>query len=130
MVDERGFSAPGPGNDCNDIDFLVYPCPVQKSDILLSPKNFASCNRQSGYGNLLGCKSSRPFSTYGVRRRRGYLLQALTTDSMPCVDSAGYCRNRLQKFIWALKTPSGILLKEHLKENNNRLWDPFKSFER
>jgi hypothetical protein len=41
MVDERGFSDPGPGNDCNDVDILVCPCPIQKSDIFLSTKNFA-----------------------------------------------------------------------------------------
>src|SRR5208282_3843488 len=130
MVDQRGFSHPCPGNDCNDVDVLVCPCPVKKGDFLLSTKNVASCNGQSGYGNPLGCKSSGPFSSYSVSSRRGYLLQALTSDSFSCVDCVSYCRNRLQKFIWALKTPSGILLKEHLKENNNRLRDPFKSFER
>src|SRR6266436_6627588 len=44
MVHERGLSDPGPGNDCNDVDILVCPCTIQKSDILLSPKNIASRN--------------------------------------------------------------------------------------
>jgi hypothetical protein len=60
-------------------------------------------------------------------RRWGYLLQALKTDSMPCVDGASYCRNRLQKFIWALKTLRRIFLEEFLKENHDRLWNIFQS---
>src|ERR1700758_3809836 len=57
MVDERGLSDPSPSNDCNDIDILVCPCTIQKSDVLLSTKKIASCNRQSGYGNFFRCKS-------------------------------------------------------------------------
>ena len=53
MVDERGLPDTGPGNDCNDIDILVCPCIIQKSDILLSTKNIASGNGQSGDGNFL-----------------------------------------------------------------------------
>ena len=37
-----------PGNDCNDIYLLICPCIIQESDILLSTKNVASGNRQSG----------------------------------------------------------------------------------
>src|SRR5215469_8442798 len=48
MVDECGLSDPSPGNDGNDVDFLLCPRTIQKSDILLSAKNFASCNGQSG----------------------------------------------------------------------------------
>ena len=33
-----------PGNDCNHIYVLVCPCVIQKSQILLSPKQIASCN--------------------------------------------------------------------------------------
>src|SRR6516164_3661596 len=47
MVDEGGLSDPSPGNDGNDVDFLLRPRTIQKSDILLSTKKFASCNRQS-----------------------------------------------------------------------------------
>src|SRR5271165_2316258 len=43
MVDERGLSDPSPSNDRNDVDLLVCPCTLQKSDILLSTKNIASC---------------------------------------------------------------------------------------
>ena len=49
MVDERGLPDTGPGNDRNDIDILVCPCIIQEDDILLSTKNIASCNRQTGY---------------------------------------------------------------------------------
>src|SRR5260221_6194577 len=49
MVDQRGLPDTGPGNDGNDIDMLVCPCIIQESEILLSPKNIASCNGQSGY---------------------------------------------------------------------------------
>src|SRR4029077_13760240 len=47
MVDQRGLSDPGPGNDCNDVDLLVCPCPIQKSDILFPTKNIASGDGQS-----------------------------------------------------------------------------------
>ena len=47
MVDERGLPDPSPGNDCNDVDILVRPCKIQKSDILLSTKKIAA-----GTGNL------------------------------------------------------------------------------
>ena len=49
MVDERGLSDTRPGNYRNDIYIRVCPCIVQESDILLSPKNIAACNRQCGY---------------------------------------------------------------------------------
>src|ERR1700730_8727151 len=53
MVNERGLPDPSPCNDCNDVDLFVCPRTIQESDILLSTKNIASCNWQSGYGNLL-----------------------------------------------------------------------------
>ena len=56
MVDERGLPDTSPGNNCNDIYILVCPCVIQESDILLSTKNIASSNGQSGDGNLLRCK--------------------------------------------------------------------------
>src|SRR3984893_16494408 len=74
MVNERGLSDPSPGNDCNDVDILVCPCTIQKSDILLSTKNIASCNGQSGYGNLLRCKSCWPIASSDTRSGRGRLL--------------------------------------------------------
>src|ERR1700737_915472 len=30
MVDDRGFSNPGPGKDCNDIHMLVCPCIIEE----------------------------------------------------------------------------------------------------
>src|SRR5271165_3259769 len=49
MVDQRRFSDPRPGNNCDDVDILVCPSTIQKSDILLSTKNITSGNGQSGY---------------------------------------------------------------------------------
>ena len=43
MIDDTG-----PGNDRHDIYLRVCPGVIQKSDILLSTKQIASCNRQSG----------------------------------------------------------------------------------
>ena len=48
MVNESGLPDTGPGNDRNDIYILVCPCLIQESDILLSTKNIASGNGQSG----------------------------------------------------------------------------------
>ena len=58
MIDQRGLPDPRPGNDSKDVCLRVRPRMIQESDILLSPKNIASGNGQSGYGDLLGCKSS------------------------------------------------------------------------
>ena len=44
MVHQRGLSDPRPGNYRNDIYIRVYPCIVEKSDIVLSAKNIAACN--------------------------------------------------------------------------------------
>src|SRR6266478_5617784 len=73
MVDERGLSDTGPRNNCNDVDILVCPCTIQKSDILLSTKNIASCNGQSGYGNLLR-RGSCWLASSDTRSGRGRLL--------------------------------------------------------
>src|ERR1700676_4824740 len=35
MVNKRGLPDPSPSNDRNDVDILVCPCTIQKSDILL-----------------------------------------------------------------------------------------------
>jgi hypothetical protein len=45
MVDERRLPDTTPGYDGDDVDILVCPRTIQKSDILLSTKNIASCNR-------------------------------------------------------------------------------------
>src|SRR5215471_4921409 len=44
MIDQRGLSDTTPGNDCNNVDILVCPGTIQKSDILLPTKNIASGN--------------------------------------------------------------------------------------
>jgi len=49
MVDERGLPDTSPGNDGNDIYVLVGPCTIQESDVLLTTKQIASGNGQSGY---------------------------------------------------------------------------------
>src|SRR6516164_6525232 len=53
MIDQRRFSDSTPGSNCNNIDLLVCPCIVQESDVLFTTKKITSCDRQSGYGNLL-----------------------------------------------------------------------------
>ena len=53
MVDQRRFSDSAPGNNCNNIDPLVCPCTVQETNVLVTTKNIASCDGQSGYGNFL-----------------------------------------------------------------------------
>ena len=97
MVNKRGLPDTSPGNDCNNIYLLVCPCIIQESDILFSAKNITSCNGQSGYGNLLRCKSCWRLAGSDTRSGRGRLQEALTSDSTPCVDSACYRRYRLQK---------------------------------
>src|ERR1700730_4117735 len=129
MVNERGLSDPGPGNDCNDIYILVCPCTIQKTDILLSTKNITSGNGQSGYGNLLRCKSCWRLASFDTRSGRGR-LQFLRSDSTPCVDSACYRRHRLQKLARVLKTPSWMFLQQALQENNGRLRYMFEFFQR
>src|ERR1700761_435697 len=57
MVDECGLPDTTPGNNGNDICLLICPGVVQESYVLLSPKNIASSNGQSGYGNLLRSES-------------------------------------------------------------------------
>src|SRR5258708_33227662 len=44
MVNERRLPDPRPGIDGHDVDILVCPCLIQKSEILLSTKNIASGN--------------------------------------------------------------------------------------
>jgi hypothetical protein len=61
---------------------------------------------------------------------RGRLLQALTSDSTPCVDSAGYSRYRLQQLVRSRETLCRIFLEEFAKENYDRLWNIFESLER
>src|SRR6516225_3134775 len=115
MVDERRLPDPGPGNDGNHVDVFARPSIIEESDILLSTKNIASCNGQSGYGNLLRCKSCWRLASSDTRSDRGHLLQALTSDSTPRVDSICYGRYRLQKFRRVLKSPRRVFLKESFK---------------
>jgi hypothetical protein len=65
-----------------------------------------------------------------TRSARGRFLQALTSDSTPCVNSSGYRRYLLQEFVRCLKALCRIFLKEFLKENDDRLWDIFESLKR
>ena len=67
MVDQRGLSDTSPGNYCDDIHIRVCPCIIQESNILLSTKKIASCNGQSGYGNLLRSQSCWRLASCGVR---------------------------------------------------------------
>src|SRR5271165_5532659 len=115
MVNKRRLPDTGPGNDGNDIDILVCPCTIQKSDIFLSTKNIASRNRQSGYGNLLRTESLWRLASSDAQSARGRLLEPLTSDSTPRVDSTHYRRCRLQKFSRVLKSPPRVFLEEHFK---------------
>src|SRR6266481_9694024 len=126
MINERGLSDHRPGNDCNDVDILVCPSTIQKSDILLSTKNITSGNGQSGYGNLLRCKSCWRLAGSDTRSGRGRFQEALTRDSTPCVDSGCYRRHRLQQVVRSLEALRRVFLKEFLKENYDRLWNIFE----
>src|ERR1700760_1168470 len=116
MVNKRGLPDTGPGNDGNDIDIFVCPGTIQKSDILLSTKNIASGYRQSGYGNLLRCKSCWWLAGSDTRNGRGRLLQVLTSDSTPCVDSGYYRWYRFQQFSRGLKATHGVFLQQDLQK--------------
>src|ERR1700760_115340 len=59
MVNQCGLPDTGPCNDRNDIYIPVCPCLIQESDILLSTKNIASSNGQSGDRNFLWQRSRR-----------------------------------------------------------------------
>src|SRR5271165_5972844 len=130
MVDQRRFSDPRPGNDCNDVDILVCPCTIQESDILLSTKNVGSGNGQSGYGNLFWSQSCWRFADYSSRSGRRRLLEALTSDSAPCIDSGCYRWYRFEELSRVLKATPWVFLKEFLKENYDRLWNIFQLLKR
>src|SRR6202011_2840865 len=117
MVNERGLPDTGPRNDCNDVDILVCPCAIQKSDIILSTKNITSGNRQSGYGNLLRPQSCRRLTSSDTRSGRGRLQEALTSDSTARIDSACYRRYSLQKFRWILKAPRRVFFEKLLEQS-------------
>jgi hypothetical protein len=57
-------------------------------------------------------------------------FQALMRDCTPQVDRPRHRRHRLQKFVRALETPRRVFLKEHLKENSERLREVVQLFER
>jgi Predicted metal-binding integral membrane protein (DUF2182) len=115
---------------CYDVDILVCPGTIQKSDILLSTKNIAPGNGQSGQGNLLGSKFCWWLASSDTRSGKGRLQEALASDSTPSVDSGCYRRYRLQQLIRSPETLRRIFVKEFLKENDDRLWNIFESFTR
>src|SRR6516164_10827060 len=71
MIDQRRFSDSTPGSNCSNIDLLVRPCIVQESDVLFTTKKITSCDRQSGYGNLLWTWSCWPLASFDTRRAGG-----------------------------------------------------------
>src|ERR1700738_4913872 len=77
VVNERRLAHPSPSNYCNDIYLQICPCIIQESDILLSTKNSATGNGQSGYGNLLRSHALWRFGSYGPRSGRGRLPKAV-----------------------------------------------------
>jgi hypothetical protein len=64
MVDQRGFTDPGPCSDGNDINLRVYPRIVQESAVLLTTKQIASGSRQSGYRDFLRSRFFRTPNDY------------------------------------------------------------------
>jgi hypothetical protein len=123
MVKEGGLSDPSPGNDCYDVDILIRPSTIQKSNILLSTKNIASGNRQSGYGNLLRRRFCWRPASNGTRSRRGRPLQAVMSDFTSLVDCIYYRRNRLQKLTRVLKSPRWVFLEQYFEQSNHWLRD-------
>src|SRR6516162_9267475 len=87
----------------------------------LLDKQIASCNGQSGDGNLLRRRSYGRLASSETRSRRGRLLQALTSDSTARLDRVRYPRYRLQQLVRSPKTLCRIFRKEFLKENYDRL---------
>src|SRR6478672_314940 len=71
MVNERGLPDARPGHDGNDIDLRLLPSSVQKSDVVLSTKNLASCNGQSGHRNFRRSQSCRRLASSDTRSGRG-----------------------------------------------------------
>src|SRR6516165_5079649 len=115
MVDGCGLPNTSPGNDGNDVHFLLCPGTIQKNHVFVSTENIASGDGQSGYGNLFRCKSCWRLASSDTRSVRGRLLQALTSDSAPRLDSVCYHRHRLQKLSRVLKSPRRVFFKERLK---------------
>ena len=130
MVDQRGLSNPSPGNYRDDIYIFVCPCVIQESDILLSTKNIASSNRQSGYGNVLRVGSCWQLASYQVGIFFGRLPHALISNRAAFLDSARYCRQRLEKLGRRLKTPPGIFIEQHFEEADDRLRNPLEFLKR
>ena len=110
MVNESGLPDARPGHDGNDIDLRLLPSSVQESDVVLSTKNLASCNGQSGHRNFRRSQSSRRPASSDARSGRERLVEDVTSDSTSYVDSACYRRYRLQKFGRALETPGWVFL--------------------
>src|SRR5262249_40650562 len=65
-----------------------------------------------------------------TRETAEVLLEALISDSAPCVDSGCYRWYRFQEFSRVRKATPGIFLKEFPKENYDRLWNIFECFDR
>src|SRR5215471_1097670 len=59
VVNQRGLSNPGPGNDCYDVDILVCPGSIQESNVFFPPKNIARCDGQFCHRNLFWSESRR-----------------------------------------------------------------------
>ena len=109
---------------------LVCPCTIQESEIILSPENIASCDGQSGQGNLLGCQSCWLFAESGARIGRGYLPQVLKSDYASNGYGVRYRRHHPQQFSWRLEALRRVFLQEQLEQNNDWLRDIFELFER
>jgi hypothetical protein len=89
----------------------------------LAPPSYAACLEQDCNHILAATLIFEP-SLPDACHRLG------TRDSTPCVESACYCRYRLQQFVWSPETLCRIFLKKFLKENYDWLRNIRESLKR
>src|ERR1700751_5540787 len=117
-VDKSGLPDTSPSDDANDVYVLVRQRSIQESDILLSPKNIASGNRQSGYRNFLRSQSGRRPAYGGVRFSHGCFPQALKIDRMATGDRPRYRRYKLQQFGRSLEALYRVFVQQRFEKNH------------
>jgi hypothetical protein len=130
MVDQRGLSNTGPGNDIHDIHARVCPGRIQKRNVLLSTEKIASCDRQPRYGNILRSQFCSRLASQAGGTASGQLSQALIREGLPFVDGTRDCRYELQKLGGSLKALLRIFLEEHRDEGDSRLRNTFEPLKR
>src|ERR1700756_1488512 len=122
-VDKGGLPDTSPSDDANDVHVLVRQRSIQEGDILLSPKNIASGNRQSGYRDFLRSQSGRRPVYCGSRSSNGGLPQALKIDCLATGDSPLYRWHKPEQFGRSLEALFRVLVQQRLEKNDGRLRD-------